>query len=668
MPATLRRTEDALELDLSTARSFEFRDALAKIKGQEGSDNGIVGRRYDPLRKIWSFPAQPDKAEQIINMISPIVDDDIRRWVVESKMKAEDDLLTPLPPDADVLVPWGFERCPWQPEYVNDEKFVGLLDYQRAAVDHMARVQRAILADDMGLGKTLEAISTVQEYLIRNITPSGNPPAGPKLVVCPSSVMGGWNRELSRWLEPGTFGVQMVDSKDKNRRHKQVMQGIKDGAWVVVNWEQLRTEKVMIKVKHRGGSTSDKKVTVMKEPLFQIPHIAWMEPTLDDLDYRLIEVARKQPEAHGWLAVIADEAHRAKNPRALQTKGLHKTFGSIMLALTGTPIMNSPDEIWSLLRWLWPEQYTSYETFFNEYVDYYENPNFGGRVITGVKNPDALRFELKGRLVRRTQGQVRDSLPGKRRIYYPVDLLPTQQKLYDDAEVAVWLQVQQEAVEGDESAKKLLALAEAGAPPSQLYRIPNGAARLVRLRQIIETPANLGGEADSANVEDFLEKYENSRPEPWLVFCEFKPTCDVISQALQDRYGLLPWGSKNEGPKVAVYTGETDKAERTRIEDAYQLGQIDVIVGTIGALQVGITLTRGHLQHWMSRSFVPDINEQGESRQADRLGQQQKTIIYVPEASDTVAQLKVPVILSRKEGIVRTVVAKDRIEEDRIYV
>jgi SNF2 family DNA or RNA helicase len=658
LPATLRRVEDVLELDLSTARGFEFQDALTKIKD-------VTGRRYDGVRKIWSVEATPAKAEEIINLIAPDVDDEIRKWVVESKMHAEQDLLTPLPEDADVLIPWGFERSPWQPEHVNDEEFTGLLNYQRAAVNHMANVQRAILADDMGLGKTLEAISTVEEWRLRNMTASGELPEGPKLVICPSSVMGGWERELNRWLEPGTFGIQLVDSKDRNRRHKQITAAIKDGLWTIVNWEQLRTEKDMIEVRHRNGMVSRKKVTVMKEPLFQVPHLAWLEPTLDDLDYRVVEAARKQNEAVGWLAVLADEAHKAKNPRALQSKGLHKTFGNIMLAMTGTPIMNSPDEIWSLLRWLWPEQYTSFETFFGEYVDYYENPNISGGkpIITGVKNPDSLRFELKGRLVRRTQGQVRDSLPGKRRIYYPVDMLPHQQKLYAEAEVAIWLKVMADAEEGDKDAQTLLATAEQGAPPAALYRIPNGAARLVRLRQIIETPANLGGPEESANIEDFIEKFENSRPEPWLVFAEFKPTCDVISRTLQDRLGLLPWGSDKPGPKVAVYTGETPRAERTKIEDAYQLGQIDVIVGTIGALQVGITLTRGHLQHWMSRSFVPDINEQGEARQADRLGQQNKTFIYVPEASDTVAQLKVPVILSRKEGIVRTVVAKDKIEE-----
>lgn len=665
MPPTLTRTDEALELDLSTCqRGFEFTDALTKIKSS--GESGIVGRRYDPLRKVWSFPANPAKAEEIINLIGPICDDDLRKWVVENKMQAEQDLLTPLPPDADVLVPWGFQRCTWQPEQVNDERFVGLLDYQRAAVDHLARVQRAILADDMGLGKTLEGISAVEEYRLRNPLPNGMLPDGPRLVISPSSYMGGWNRELTRWLEPGTYGIQLIDATTKKARHNQLLRAIKDNLWTVVNWEQLEVEEILIKIKHRSGATSSKKHKVMKEPLYEVPHLAWFDPTLEELDYRLVEGARKQPDATGWLAVLADEAHWAKNPRAKRSKGLHKTVGNVMLAMTGTPIMNSPDEVWSLLRWLWPEQYTSYDRFYGEYVDYYENETFGGKIITGVKNPDGLRFELKGRLVRRTQGQVRESLPGKRRIYYPVALLPKQQALYNDAEVAIWLQVQQEAAKGQEDAQKFLEAAQAGATPAMLYRIPNGAARMTRLRQIIETPANLGGEPDSAIVNDFIERFENSRPEPWLVFAEFKPTCDVVADQLDRKHGLKRWTTANRNepiPKVAVYTGETPKEQRTMIEDDFQAGKIDVIVGTIGALQVGITLTHGHLQEWLGRSFVPAINDQGEARQADRMGQQNKTIVYVPQAADTVADTKLPVILSRKEGITRTVVTKDKIEE-----
>jgi hypothetical protein len=55
--------------------------------------------------------------------------------------------------------------------------------------------------------------------------------------------------------------------------------------------------------------------------------------------------------------------------------------------------MNTPDELWSILHWLFPDEYTSFWDFYETYVDYTEG--YFGKVITGVRNPDALRFELR---------------------------------------------------------------------------------------------------------------------------------------------------------------------------------------------------------------------------------------------------------------------------------
>src|SRR5690606_28906946 len=187
------------------------------------------------------------------------------------------------------------------------------------------------------------------------------------------------------------------------------------------------------KGKLKNGGT--KTTTVMKQPLF---------------------------EKTDWLCVIADEVHRAKNRKTKTTQGLWKTRGEIMLGASGTPLMNDPSELWSILAWLWPDDYNklgakvgarSYWTFYDEYVDYTEG-HFG-KIINGVKNPDALRLELRNRLIRRTKGQVLD-LPDKIRIPVELTLNPKQEKLYKEAEKALWLEVTKEAEEGDESAKKFI--------------------------------------------------------------------------------------------------------------------------------------------------------------------------------------------------------------------
>jgi SNF2 family DNA or RNA helicase len=186
-----------------------------------------------------------------------------------------------------------------------------------------------------------------------------------------------------------------------------------------------------------------------------------------------------------------------------------------------------------------------------------------------------------------------------------------------------------------------------------MLKIPNGAARFVRLEQILETPALLGGPDDSAILDDLEERVSDSVPEPWVVFTKFKETTYIIKRRLE-----------NQGLRVAVYNGDVSVPDRVRIEDEFQRGEIDVIVGTIQAMYQGITLTRGNLQYWVSRSVVPDINEQGEARE-DRLGQQQLVRVYIPQPPATVSADKVEVINRRKERTVRAILPKDDIEEVR---
>lgn len=608
MSATLKRNGDVLELNLSGLRGSEFMDAKAKVKD-------IPGKRFDWDRKLWILDAQPSVAERVLMTIQPEADAELHQWVREARTKETEELTTPLPEDADLLIPWADRQMPWQPEVVNDEPFNGLFPWQRAAVDLLAKERRAILADDMGLGKTLQAISAVEEWRLRNKLPDGvTVPEGPKLVVAPNSVKGSWARELNRWLE--SPAVQIIDAGSAAARHNQLDRAIQDDAWCIVNWEQLRIKREKIKLRNGGTKT----IKVMKEPLF---------------------------ESTDWLAVIADEVHRAKNRKSLQTQGLWRIQAPVMFGLSGTPLMNSPDELWAILHWLYPQEYTSYWRFYEQYVDYWEG-HFG-KVITGVKNPDALRFELKGRLVRRTASIL--GLKGRKRIRFPVKLNPKQQKLYDEAEKAMWLEVEKAVQEGDESAIKFAQAAAEGATASSLYRIPNGAARMIRLQQIIESPALLGGDDDSALMDDFVERYEDSRPETWVVACRFKESCNLLAGRLE-----------RKGARVGLYTGDVDPKDRTELEDAFQRGEVDVIVGTLAALKEGITLTNGRLMYQLTRDFVPDNNEQFEARR-DRLGQQQQVLVYIPQAEGTVAVDKVEPINRLKERIVRTVLPKDTIEE-----
>lgn len=586
MSAVLTKVGDSLELDLSPLRGSDFQDALAKVKN-------VPGRKFDGDRKLWILPAEPDVAERVVYSLQPDASPDLLEWVRRSRIQQAKELATPLPKDADLRM--------------DAEK---LYPFQRAAVDKMADERRIILADDMGLGKTLQALASVEEWRIRN-----NLPKGHKLIVCPNSVKGVWAREIHKWIgddEPYTI----INGTTPQARHNQLVSALeKDHGWIIVNWEQVRVVKE--KVKNKYGGT--KIVERIKEPLF---------------------------EHTQWQAVIADEAHRAKNRKAAQSRGLWRCHGDLQLALTGTPILNSPDEVWSILHWLFPKEYTSYWRFYEQYVDYYEG--YFGKVITGVRNPDALRFELKDRLIRRTKDEVLD-LPAKTRITVPVELTKYQRKMYKDAEKNLWLEIARDAEEGDDSAKEFIRRADAGA---NIYEIPNGAARTVRLRQVASTPALLEGKDDSAKLDTAAEIIADAQKQ-MVVFSEFVQTCNILVARLRKR-----------GINAEVYTGDTDANYRTVLEDKFQRGEIDVLVGTIPAMREGITLHAADTVMFLERHWTPGWNEQAEDR-VHRNGQKENVTVLILEAQDTVDQSKIRPTNKLKEAIIKSVLPKDEINEQK---
>ena len=609
---TMTPERDTLELSLSGLDGPDFQKGLVLAKS-------LPGRRFNGDKKVWEVPADPEIAEKIMVALRPSADPEVLSWIKATQAERQQQLITPLDDDAEVFVPW------------RDR----LYDFQRAFVAHAAERPRLILADDMGLGKTFQAISAQAEWAIREKHPDG-----PKLVVCPNSVKGVWARELRKWLGPDT-PLAVIQGTAKQRL-AQMQEAIKQNGWVIVNWEQIRVkqeeyEKTTISTLPDGSKRKTKRKasrTVMREPLLA---------------------------STPWVSVFADEAHRAKNRKSLQARGLWKIDAPFKLALSGTPLMNSPDELWSILRWLYPDQYheqgekhapgaMAYWPFFDTYVDYYEG-YFNNKVITGVKNPDALRFELSDKLVRRTKGDKLD-LPPKVREHVPVTMSPAQAKLYKEAEKAMWLEIENAAKEGDTEAQRIANQIAAG---RSLFDIPNGAVRTTRLRQILSTPACLGGEDVSAKLDAAVEIITDAQPKQFVVFSEYVTTCEALVRRLTR--------PRPHGPGLIAksFIGDISAETRTKLEDDFQDGKIDVLVGTTGAMGEGVTLTAADTVIFIERPWVPAKADQAEDR-LWRNGQENRVTVLILEVPDTVDTNKVTPTLAIKSGIVASVIQQDPVE------
>lgn len=577
MPARLREENDLLILKLGgDAAEFQHQKAAAKT---------IPGYRYDPELKAWCYRNDQDTLIALANRVEPDMSKPLEARVQAAAAEKAEELVSTLPDDAPVGVPWQDRLAP----------------KQRAGIDFMAENPHAILADEMGAGKTAEAISTVYERMIRDHAASDDPepidtwlPAR-VLVICLNAATGHWQREIAKWC-----GDESTVITGGPEERPEELANSKE--WTIINWEKL--------------------------PLMA-----------DEL------------KAVKWDAVLADEAHFAKNPKAKRTKALWKCRAPIQLAISGTPVMNNPGELFPLLKWLRPEQYTSYWAFFYTFTEYYEGAR-KRKIVTGVKNPDALRFELADKLVRRTKREIHPEIPEPfDPIVYEPEMKVEQAKLYQAALKDFWLEVAQEipaladAEELEESKVRddLVAAVESGDLATLRLMIPNAAARTVRLRQIATSPALLGG-PDSSGKLDEIERIvrDGGEGRPWVWFAWFRDSVDLLVARFNEM-GIEAHGFKgNEGERP------------DELAQAFQAGEFPIICATIKSGGQSIELQTAADCGFAEEEYVPGINQQAFDR-IDRMGQKQRPQRHIVRTPGTVETGKIAPAQGTKKLIVTTI-------------
>ncbi|MFG3100807.1 SNF2-related protein [Streptomyces sp. NPDC048182] len=242
-----------------------------------------------------------------------------------------------------------------------------LRDYQRRGLDWLVRMTSlglgCCLADDMGLGKTVTLIAL---HLHRQTDVSA---AGPTLVVCPTSLMGNWQREIERFA-PGT---------PVRRFHggRRSLADIEDGAFVLTTYGTMRLDAA-----------------------------------------RLAAVP--------WGLVVADEAQHVKNPYARTARQLRSVGARARVALTGTPVENNLSELWAILDWTTPGLLGRLGTFRRRYAQPVED---GGDPLAAEQLARLVRPFLLRR--RKTDPGIAPELPAKTETDRPVTLTTEQAGLYE---------------------------------------------------------------------------------------------------------------------------------------------------------------------------------------------------------------------------------------------
>jgi SNF2 family DNA or RNA helicase len=590
MPTFLKRKTDPDRLTIKLGgfkQRSEFDDALRRVKGCN-----VPGRRFNPETKDWEFPDDAETAMRLMLTLEPVIDAATQNMIRDHQQHVAETIVSGIADDAQLEHP---------------DLGAILFPYQRAFVDWAMRHPRCILADEMGIGKTIQGIAVIWEadhrYRVGLTSPLHDDTAElPALVVAPNGLRKSYRDEIlmgprdekgspiyENW--PGKHcRVQILDGQNVGKRMQQIET---EADFFITNWEKLRSDQKLL--------------------------------------------ARRD-----FKAIIGSEAHRAKNRDAQQTKGFWQLRAPIQVAETGTPVMNSPAELWSLLRWLLPEQYAEsqkgggYWPFHYSYVDDYATKH--GRQMRGIKNADQLRFELADKLVRRTKKQVLPDLPEKLPPrYVPVDLTKEERGLYELAEEAFFLDIK--AYCRDEATKRFNAGTaatvedEAAKIAEELQHLP--LERLEGVHKGFGAPiAKLRQITAMAKARAAVERVRDNLSQPIVIFTWYVEPARWIAEQL---------------PGAGLIAGRGGDA--TEIAQAFQRGDHDHVVCTISKGGTGLDLYRASHAIMADRDWVPAINSQAIDR-LHRQGQKSDVshdILYVP---DTVDDGKVASANRFKQGIV----------------
>ncbi|MFO0823081.1 MAG: DEAD/DEAH box helicase [Gemmataceae bacterium] len=246
---------------------------------------------------------------------------------------------------------------------------VPLYDYQMRGALFLACRGRSILGDDMGLGKTVQTLAAV-ELLARE---RGVQKA---LVVAPASVKYQWESEIRKFTgQP----VQIIEGGPDDRRDQ------------------------------------------------------YQQPTF----YRLVnyeQVVRDREAINAWKpdVVILDEAQRIKNWESKTSKEVKKLRSRYAIVLTGTPLENKLEELYSIVQFVDERRFGPAFQFLHEHRVLDENGN-----LSGYRNLDKIRERLAPIFLRRTREEVLTQLPQRTDNTIYVELAPEQRGPYEEQRVAL---------------------------------------------------------------------------------------------------------------------------------------------------------------------------------------------------------------------------------------
>ena len=439
--------------------------------------------------------------------------------------------------------------------------------WQVEGVRELAQRTSFLLADDMGLGKSLQALTIFAVDVKRGW-------ASTCIIVCPVTLKGNWADEIEKFTR---FPHTILHGSPGERSKQLVDFALLEGPKIlVVNYEQV--------ILHLGE--------------------------LDALRFD---------------AAIFDEAHYLKNPKAKRTKACLSLYSRRSFMLTGTPMLNHVNELWTILHRISPRDFANYWGFLNRYAV------FGGykdKQIIGVKNEKELTEKLQSYMLRRMKDDVLDRTQPTS-VERRVDLTPEQKVLYEEV-------------------VNEMRLPRADAPADD---IENALTKFLRLKQICGTTKPFTGEDHSGKLDvaiaDAIELLENGRH--IVVFTQFRDVLEAFSSRLDAQAPEYDIWELHGGVKM-----ENRQPIVKQWSNAPKPGAIVCMLQVAG---VGLNMVAASDVLFLDELFVPGLNKQALDR-VDRIGQTRPVVYYKYITRGTIEN-RVQTILKTKSKLFGEIVESD---------
>lgn len=328
--------------------------------------------------------------------------------------------------------------------------------------------------------------------------------------------------------------------------------------------------------------------------------------------YGTMRSSAGQLAAHTWGLVVADEAQHIKNPHSSTAKALRTIPAPARVALTGTPVENNLSELWALLDWTTPGLLGPLKAFRARHARIVESTD----TAAGLGNEEAV--ERLARLVRpfllrrkKSDPGIAPELPPKTETDHPVSLTREQATLYEAVVRETMARI--EGAEGIARRGLVMKLLTA------LKQICNHPAQYLK-----EEPTRLTGRSGKLALLDELLDTILAEDGSVLVFTQYVTMARLLSAHLASR--AVP---------SQLLHGGTPVAERERMVDRFQSGEVPVFLLSLKAAGTGLNLTRAaHVVHY-DRWWNPAVEEQATDR-AYRIGQTQPVQVHRLVAEGTV--------------------------------